>query len=78
MTMPHLMNCPHSPDSWCLTCVKELWEEKNSIEERLDKFLVLNRFNLATIISRLEALQKDFERTDQFFKDTVGHPFALE
>lgn len=21
MTMPHLMNCPHDDDGWCLTCV---------------------------------------------------------
>jgi len=28
MTMPHLMNCPHKDDGWCLACVKELWEEK--------------------------------------------------
>jgi hypothetical protein len=24
MTMPHLMNCPHSAEGWCLDCVKEL------------------------------------------------------
>jgi hypothetical protein len=24
MTMPHLMNCPHSPDGWCLDCVKSV------------------------------------------------------
>lgn len=22
MTMPHLMNCPHSDSGWCLDCVK--------------------------------------------------------
>ena len=27
MTMPHLMNCSHSGDGWCLDCVKELWDE---------------------------------------------------
>lgn len=29
MTMPHLMNCNHSDDGWCLECVRELWEEKH-------------------------------------------------
>lgn len=29
MTMPHLMNCPHSHEGWCINCVKELWEEYN-------------------------------------------------
>ena len=24
MTMPHLMNCPHSAEGWCLECVKGL------------------------------------------------------
>jgi hypothetical protein len=24
MTMPHLMNCSHSPDGWCISCVAEL------------------------------------------------------
>lgn len=32
MTMPHLMNCPHSEDGWCLDCVKELWDEGKTIE----------------------------------------------
>lgn len=32
MTMPHLMNCDHSADGWCLACVKRLYEEKCEIE----------------------------------------------
>lgn len=24
MTMPHLMNCEHSDDGWCLGCVNDL------------------------------------------------------
>lgn len=24
MTMPHLTNCPHSGDGWCLACVAKL------------------------------------------------------
>jgi hypothetical protein len=27
MTVPWLMNCPHSDESWCLDCVAELGEE---------------------------------------------------
>lgn len=26
MTMPHLMNCHHSPEGWCLECVRKLYE----------------------------------------------------
>lgn len=29
MTMPHLMNCSHSDDGWCLDCVKELNDGAN-------------------------------------------------
>ena len=29
MTMPHLMNCSHSPDGWCLDCVKEEWDKNH-------------------------------------------------
>jgi hypothetical protein len=27
MTMPHLMNCPHMGDGWCLKCVAEAHEQ---------------------------------------------------
>lgn len=30
--MPHLMNCPHSDDSWCLECVGKLHREKEYVE----------------------------------------------
>lgn len=36
MTMPHLMNCLHSEDGWCLECVKVLQEEKESVENSCD------------------------------------------
>lgn len=28
--MPHLMNCGHSEDGWCLSCVGELWDNDNN------------------------------------------------
>lgn len=36
--MPHLMNCPHSTDGWCLECVKELHDEG---EARYEDYLKL-------------------------------------
>jgi hypothetical protein len=36
MTMPHLMNCQHRDDSWCLDCVKAEWERTNAEIERLN------------------------------------------
>ncbi len=35
MTMPHLMNCSHMDDGWCLPCVKAEWEEREAEVERL-------------------------------------------
>lgn len=31
--MPHLENCPHSHDSWCFDCVKELGEENMRLRD---------------------------------------------
>jgi hypothetical protein len=36
MTMPHLMNCPHDEDGWCLKCVKKLYDEKEAVQYQLD------------------------------------------
>lgn len=35
MTMPHLMNCSHSEDGWCLKCVKEQWQEMQFVKDVL-------------------------------------------
>lgn len=39
--MPHLMNCSHSTDGWCLACVKELHDEGESRYEDYLKLLPL-------------------------------------
>jgi len=35
MTVPHLMNCPHTDDGWCTECVAELgnenWRQRDEI-----------------------------------------------
>jgi hypothetical protein len=35
MTMPHLMNCPHQSDGWCLDCVKR----QHAIIEAQDEYI---------------------------------------
>ena len=35
MTMPHLMNCSHSPDGWCLDCVGNLQAENEALDTEL-------------------------------------------
>lgn len=35
MTMPHLMNCPHQGDGWCLACVREMRDELKRKDQQL-------------------------------------------
>lgn len=39
MTMPHLENCAHSDDGWCLNCVKQLHDEGEERADTLEKLL---------------------------------------
>ena len=32
MTMPHLENCEHSSDGWCLDCVKQMHARIETLE----------------------------------------------
>lgn len=34
MTMPHLQNCPHNPDGWCLKCVGQLHAELQQLQRQ--------------------------------------------
>lgn len=38
MTMPHLMNCPHMADGWCLECVAAIGNEAIELREALRPF----------------------------------------
>ena len=35
--MPHLMNCEHSDEGWCLACVKAQWQEMTHYRELLEQ-----------------------------------------
>jgi len=37
MTMPHLMNCSHISDGWCLDCVKSEYERQRAKLDQLRK-----------------------------------------
>lgn len=37
MTMPHLMNCPHQGEGWCLNCVKEMGERLIEAIKNIDQ-----------------------------------------
>jgi hypothetical protein len=34
--MTHFVNCSHNDSGWCIQCVRELWEEKEELDRRLD------------------------------------------
>jgi hypothetical protein len=38
MTVPHLMNCPHSDDGWCLDCVAALGNENWRLREAMEEY----------------------------------------
>lgn len=48
MTMPHLMNCDHSSDGWCLACVKQMHDQREQYETALE-----------AIAKRLEPVRHD-------------------
>lgn len=37
MTMPHLMNCSHGDEGWCLECVNELHGKHEQLTQTLPK-----------------------------------------
>ena len=55
MTMPHLMNCDHSPDGWCLACVKKLESEREAALIEAGKY----EYTLQAIAQRIEPVAHD-------------------
>ena len=51
MTVPHLMNCPHSDDGWCLDCVAALGNENWRMRELLNKRPALNAGTLEAYVA---------------------------
>lgn len=53
--MPHLMNCDHSADGWCLACVKTLEDERHNAVIEAGKY----EYALQATVQRLEAVAHD-------------------
>ena len=47
MTMPHLMNCEHIEDGWCLDCVGEQYKELKTLRARTIDYMPLHSTGLA-------------------------------
>jgi len=39
MTMPHLMNCGHSEEGWCLDCVKDMGDKLTEVDLIVHEFV---------------------------------------
>lgn len=65
MTMPHLMNCAHLDDGWCLDCVVTLNARAEAAEDRAEaaeqKLREIAQFTLKTN-TRAEAAEAECER----------------
>ena len=58
MTVPYLMNCPHSDDSWCLECVKNLGEKSERDTALLRQALDAFEWNMNTDLDNIPACEQ--------------------
>jgi hypothetical protein len=72
--MPHLTNCAHSPDGWCLNCVKELHEK---LEKQFEVFKLLFGHAKDTEWMTHNAAENNFcpycVKDDDRWRDQKGH-----
>ena len=64
MTIPTLMNCAHSPDSWCLACVGELATERDALNIKLDEHRDLCVKRVATLTTERNLLKAKCAESD--------------
>lgn len=80
MTMPHLMNCGHSPDSWCLDCVRdmhdELEEAQAEIERLTDSVLQYERF-VNGMVKHLDAARREDCKSVGEWLDAVANQYNV-
>ena len=73
MTMPHLMNCSHSGDGWCLDCVKKLWEENDQARQRLEN--VRSKWHKEALV--FEQLLGNGSRIAKVFRRCIGDAHSV-
>jgi len=54
--MPHLMNCEHSSDGWCLDCVKQMYDRIETLEFTANMLYDINGDQRKTIRYLLDKL----------------------
>jgi hypothetical protein len=58
MTMPHLSNCPHDGDGWCIDCVKAMHSELERMTELNTLYKELTVLQTDLIASKDEQIAK--------------------
>jgi len=73
MTMPHLMNCGHSDDGWCLACVKTLEDERYNTVIEAGKY----EYALQAALQRQETAEKQLAQLrEQLAKAEAERPMT--
>lgn len=74
--MPHLMNCSHSSDGWCLKCVKELWEEHNGPHVfKVYKIEIRHKSDNVISLKRLYESKEQYEKWMKKHKRRYGKQY---
>lgn len=73
MTMPHLMNCGHSDDGWCLACVKTLEDDRYNTVIEAGKY----EYALQAALQRQETAEKQLAQLrEQLAKAEAERPMT--
>lgn len=70
MTMPHLMNCAHDENGWCLDCVEELWSKTQIPPEMLEAATVRYMLNIGYSEQAVKMHRQD---NDAAWRDAQRH-----
>jgi hypothetical protein len=66
MTLPHLSNCQHNLDGWCLSCVADLQSRISDLEaekEELHLLRIDNESTIRVLYSKLRDIETNFVLT---------------
>lgn len=78
MTMPHLMNCPHSVDGWCLACVKDLWDEIQQLREGSQKASSAAAEHISTLSRAIAGTSASADRTANELAEIKRHLLSIK
>ena len=77
MTMPHLMNCSHSEDGWCLECVKELNSELAAAQAENTRLKEIDAEVCGVSLEVIEENAAMYERVREIEGELIEHKEAI-